>query len=710
MLGEIQKTLKKYFGYTSFKKGQEKIISSILQQQDTLAIMPTGGGKSICYQLPALLLPGVTLVISPLISLMKDQVDALNNLGIASTFINSALSQREFEDRMYLASKGQYKLIYIAPERLESERFLDLLRNLSVSLIAIDEAHCVSHWGHDFRPSYLSITPFIDRLSHRPIIAAFTATATTDVKQDIVSLLALRSPGVFVTGFDRENLTFTVRKGVNKSDFITDYLSTHKNQSGIIYAATRKEVDKLHEYLNYKGFSAGKYHAGLSDLERNEMQEAFIYDNVDVIVATNAFGMGIDKSNVRYVIHFNMPKNMESYYQEAGRAGRDGEQGECILLYGAADLHIQKFLIEQTLLSPERKSNDYQKLQSMVGYCHTPQCLRKYILEYFGETDVTETCENCGNCNDETELTDITIDAQKIFSCIVRMKEQYGINLVASVLKGSNIKRIRQLRFNELSTYGIMSESSVNEITDLINLLIVEEYLYVTEGQYPVVRIHHKAVQVLKGNETVMQKLQKKKEQVKEDSGLFESLRTLRKEMAEAENLPPYIIFHDRTLREMSMHCPTDRQSMLAINGLGEAKFEKYGQTFIEHIQKYVDEHDITPAAVTSAGSTDNPNKDKAEKIPSHMITYELYQEGKTLKEMAEEREMTSITIQNHLVRCAQEGYEIDWNGFIPAEYEKTIVQTIEQIGAERLKPIKDALPDEINYFAIRAVMCKYGF
>ena len=710
MLGEIQKTLKKYFGYTSFKKGQEKIISSILQQQDTLAIMPTGGGKSICYQLPALLLPGVTLVISPLISLMKDQVDALNNLGIASTFINSALSQREFEDRMYLASKGQYKLIYIAPERLESERFLDLLRNLSVSLIAIDEAHCVSHWGHDFRPSYLSITPFIDRLSHRPIIAAFTATATTDVKQDIVSLLALRNPGVFVTGFDRENLTFTVRKGVNKSDFITDYLSTHKNQSGIIYAATRKEVDKLHEYLNRQGFSAGKYHAGLSDLERNEMQEAFIYDNVDVIVATNAFGMGIDKSNVRYVIHFNMPKNMESYYQEAGRAGRDGEPGECILLYGAADLHIQKFLIEQTLLSPERKSNDYQKLQSMVGYCHTPQCLRKYILEYFGETDVTEACENCGNCNDETELTDITIDAQKIFSCIVRMKEQYGINLVASVLKGSNIKRIRQLRFNELSTYGIMSESSVNEITDLINLLIVEEYLYVTEGQYPVVRIHHKAVQVLKGNETVMQKLQKKKEPVKEDSGLFESLRTLRKEMAEAENLPPYIIFHDRTLREMSMHCPTDRQSMLAINGLGEAKFEKYGQTFIEHIQKYVDEHDITPAAVTSAGNADNPNKEKAEKIPSHMITYRLYQEGKTLKEMAEEREMTSITIQNHLVRCAQEGYEIDWNGFIPAEYEKTIVQTIEQIGAERLKPIKDALPDEIDYFAIRAVICKYGF
>ncbi|MHB1042828.1 MAG: DNA helicase RecQ [Eubacteriales bacterium] len=593
MMTRARKILKDRFGYSSFKRGQEGIISSILQGWDTLGVMPTGGGKSACFQIPALMFPGMTLVFSPLISLMKDQVDALTSLGIPGTFINSSLSAEDAADRINQARRGKFKLLYVAPERLESGRFLALVHSLPVSLLAVDEAHCVSHWGHDFRPSYLAICDLIKELPKRPVVAAFTATATEEVRFDIVKLLQLRAPKVYITGFNRENLSFSVVRGENKRDFLLNYLENKRGQSGIIYAATRKEVDNLYDYLHKTGFSAGKYHAGLSDEERTAAQEKFLYDEIRIMVATNAFGMGIDKSDVRYVIHYNMPKSMEAYYQEAGRAGRDDEPAGCVLLFGPQDIQVQKFLIEQNQLAPERKTNEYRKLQVMVDYCHTPKCLRGFILQYFGEDGIPGECGNCGNCNDDGELADITVDAQKIFSCILRMREQFGVSLVAGVLKGSDSKKVQQYGFGRLSTYGLMKERTLKKITDLINVLIAEGYINLTEGRYPVAKLQPRAISVLKGQEKVLQKVRKKEMRAAVDDSLFEQLRRLRKEISQKENIPPYIVFADSTLREMCEYFPSDKSSMLSIKGVGEAKFDRYGRPFLELIRKYANENGI---------------------------------------------------------------------------------------------------------------------
>lgn len=706
MLNAALKILKQHYGYTTFRPGQDQIITSLLNYKDTLAIMPTGAGKSLCFQIPALLLPGITLVVSPLISLMKDQVDALGGLGIPATFINSSLTLSQVNERVYKARCGHYKIIYIAPERLESEAFQFAIKDLTISLLAIDEAHCVSQWGHDFRPSYRGIGAFIRSLANRPIIGAFTATATTSVTKDIIALLSLEKPDIYMTGFDRENLLFTVVRGENKQDFTLKYIDANKDQSGIIYAATRKEVDNLYILLKKKGYSVGKYHAGLPDNERQDYQERFIYDDISIMVATNAFGMGIDKSNVRYVIHYNMPKSMEAYYQEAGRAGRDGEKSECMLLFGAQDPLLQRYLIEQTTVDIERKSHELNKLQTMVDYCHTPECLRKFILHYFGEQKTKNECGNCSNCNDDNELTDITLDAQKIFSCIIRMKERYGTTLVASVLKGSKDKKVLQLGFDSLSTYALLKTYTIQEIRDSINRLIATDYLALTDSEYPVVKLTAKAAIVLKGQAKVWQKIPRRPQKITVDNSLFETLRALRKEIADREKVPPYLIFADSTLKEMSEYCPTDRNGLLSIKGVGEVKLTKYGQEFLALLQDYANKNNLTPS---SPYLETKQFIEKTPENPSHVITLQMYHAGHSLEQISEERKLKILTIQDHLVRCNTEGHTVNWDPLIPSQYEQLILRTINELGASKLKVLKDALPAEVEYTAIKAVLCKYN-
>lgn len=587
MLNKARQVLQKFYGYEDFRPGQKKVVESLLNRNDTVAIMPTGAGKSICFQIPALLFEGVTLVISPLISLMKDQVDSLRQLGIAAVYINSSVSKAQLYKDLQNISAGFYKIIYIAPERLTSEYLPDSFKNLNISMVAVDEAHCLSQWGHDFRPSYRNILNFTNSLRIKPIISAFTATATPEVKTDIINLLGLKQPNIFVTGFDRPNLYFSVLRGEVKDKFVIDYVKKHQDEAGIIYVGTRKDVDALQVLLEIKGIKAGRYHAGMTDEERNQMQEDFLYDNLSVMVATNAFGMGIDKPNVRYVIHYNMPKNMEAYYQEAGRAGRDGLSGNCILLYSPQDTQLQKFLISKSTESEIRQQLEYKRLQSMVDYCHTPQCLRAFILHYFGEFDVEEHCDNCSNCKLEGELIDITIDAQKVLSCVYRMHERFGVKMIAEVLKGSKSAKVKQFNFERLSTYGLMKERKLKDISDLILRLSAMQYLDITESQYPVVTLNELSWQVLRGQKKVWQKMViVKKAKVKGE--LFEALRSLRKELATKEKLPPYMIFSDATLTQMATDKPTDLELMKNIRGVGEFKLQKYGEEFLTVIKSYI--------------------------------------------------------------------------------------------------------------------------
>ncbi|MDD6860695.1 MAG: DNA helicase RecQ [Megasphaera elsdenii] len=605
---ELESLLKQYFGYTSFRPGQHEVIQTLLEGRDCLAIMPTGAGKSICFQLPALMMPGVTLVISPLISLMKDQVDSLVNQEIPATYINSQCTFEEAKARFAAIRAGRVKLVYISPERLENEFFTSFMQSLPISMFIIDEAHCVSQWGHDFRPSYCAIKDWIAALPRRPVVGAFTATATEKVKEDMMTLLGLEKERIFIGGFDRPNLYFRVVRTNRKLDFALAYVQQHQEDSGIIYAATRKEVDRVYEELTRRGIRAGRYHAGLSDDVRRTMQVAFTYDRLQVIVATNAFGMGIDKSNVRYVIHYQMPKNIERYYQDAGRAGRDGAPGECILLFSRQDIMIQKFLIEQSVHDPQQQAVEFRLLNAMVRYCEGNHCLRHYILTYFGEHPSWQRCEKCGNCDQETVEEDMTEQVRSICLCVDELKGRFGMTMVCDILKGSQNAKVRRYGFANNSAFGMLGDFTLSEVRDMVRQCIDDGYLDQSDGKYPVVSLTADGRQALSGSRRIVQQKvvaadpvpELPKRQQKRRAGaidedalrpLFDTLRAVRLELAKDEHIPPFVIFSDATLWDMAALKPDSLDAMSQIKGVGSFKLHKYGRQFVGAIQSYIDNH-----------------------------------------------------------------------------------------------------------------------
>lgn len=602
---EVESLLKQYFGYSSFRPGQHEVIQTLLDGRDCLAIMPTGVGKSICFQLPALMMPGVTLVISPLISLMKDQVDSLVNQEIPATYINSQCTFEEVKARFAAIRAGRIKLVYISPERLENQFFTAFMQTLPISMFIIDEAHCVSQWGHDFRPSYCAVRDWIAALPKRPVVGAFTATATEKVKHDMMSLLGLQKERIFIGGFDRPNLYFRVVHAKGKMEFTLAYIAKHRDDSGIIYAATRKEVDRICDELNRRGIKAGRYHAGLSDEMRRSMQEAFTYDKLQVIVATNAFGMGIDKSNVRYVIHYQMPKNIESYYQEAGRAGRDGAPGDCILLFNRQDIMIQKFLIEQSTRDAKQQEVEFRLLHAMVRYCEGNHCLRHYILSYFGEHPSWEHCDKCGNCDQETVEEDMTEQVRSICLCVDELKGRFGLTMVADILKGSQNAKIRRYGFEGNAVFGMLGNFSLSEVRDMVRQCIDDGYLEQSDGKYPVVSLTAAGREAMGGHKRIVQ--QKRvveeipaaipKRRQKRSAGtfdeealrpLFDTLRAVRRDLAKDENIPPFVIFSDATLWDMAALKPSSLDAMGDIKGVGSFKLHKYGRSFVSAIQSYM--------------------------------------------------------------------------------------------------------------------------
>ncbi len=611
--------LKTYFGYDSFRKGQENVIDGLLAGKDVVAIMPTGAGKSLCYQVPALLFSGITLVISPLISLMQDQVKSLNEAGVHAAYINSSLTETQISKALALAARGTYQIIYVAPERLESAAFMHFVSQVKISMVTVDEAHCISQWGQDFRPGYLKIVEFIESLPERPVVSAFTATATEEVKEDIACILKLKNPEIIVTGFDRENLYYSVEHiaGKRKDVFVMDYLKKHPRESGIIYCATRKNVDALYEILCKQGIAAARYHAGMDNGERKKSQENFIYDRAPVIVATNAFGMGIDKSNVRFVIHYNMPQSMENYYQEAGRAGRDGENANCILLFSAQDIMIGKFLLERKEFEGIEEEDveflrkrDLHRLYIMEEYCKTTSCLRHYILKYFGER-VTGACNNCGNCHHRYEEIDMTQDARQVINALAETKGRYGLAIVAGTLSGANRARLKEIGADRYKSYGALSHRSEADIRLLIEQMIREGYVIQTQGDYSVLRIGdinglkqedaYVGIRKAEKKEAVSAPRMKKAKSTDVLTGagyrLFERMKQLRLMITREEGMPPYIVFSDKTLIDMCAKHPETEEEMLQVSGVGENKLRKYGKRFLDEIAVFVKEN---PGAVVS--------------------------------------------------------------------------------------------------------------
>ena len=702
---QLEASLQEHFGYSSFRPGQKEIINTILSGQDTLGILPTGGGKSVCYQLPALMLPGLTVVISPLISLMKDQVDTLTQLGVQAAYLNSTISSEEFQDIIQQLRQRTLKMLYVAPERLENPSFQAFLSKQNISLFAVDEAHCVSQWGFDFRPSYRNITQFINQLPQRPRMAAFTATATKRVQDDIVAQLELEDPGVFINSFDRPNIKFSVIEPNNR--LVTLHSLINHDEAIIIYANTRKQVDKLHLELKQQGYAVNKYHAGMEHDQRQQSQSEFINDECNIIVATNAFGMGIDKTDVRKVIHFNLPKDLESYYQEAGRAGRDSLDAEAILLYHSQDIMTNKFLIAQ--------SNDelaHRRLEMMIQYASFTGCLRNFILRYFGEFP-NEACGNCSNCMGEMRQIDVTKEAQMILSCMLRMKHQFGMTMIIDVLRGSQNQRVLDNRFDELSTYGIMKTYSVQQIRDIISALLAYQYIGVTEhrGLYAT----EASKMLLMGKTTLTIKERKylkastsRRRTVSKDvnADLYEQLRQVRAQLAKEEGMPAYIIFSNKSLEDMASRMPNTYEEFLDVEGVGSVKAEKYAGYFLPAIQEYSSSN---PNATVEA----EPHRESVETQSSggqssYYISAQYAERGLTPLEIAIERNMTEATILSHLTQAAEQGDLEVFDADVSSYIKNQIKQAIRKVGTDSLKAIKEALPEKISYDDIKYVLIDY--
>lgn len=702
---QLEASLQEHFGYSSFRPGQKEIINTILSGQDTLGILPTGGGKSVCYQLPALMLPGLTVVISPLISLMKDQVDTLTQLGVQAAYLNSTISSEEFQDIIQQLRQRTLKMLYVAPERLENPSFQAFLSKQNISLFAVDEAHCVSQWGFDFRPSYRNITQFINQLPQRPRMAAFTATATKRVQEDIVTQLELEDPGVFINSFDRPNIKFSVIEPNNR--LVTLHSLINHDEAIIIYANTRKQVDKLHLELKQQGYAVNKYHAGMEHDQRQQSQSEFINDECNIIVATNAFGMGIDKTDVRKVIHFNLPKDLESYYQEAGRAGRDSLDAEAILLYHSQDIMTNKFLIAQ--------SNDelaHRRLEMMIQYASFTGCLRNFILRYFGEFP-NEPCGNCSNCMGEMRQIDVTKEAQMILSCMLRMKHQFGMTMIIDVLRGSQNQRVLDNRFDELSTYGIMKTYSVQQIRDIISALLAYQYIGVTEhrGLYAT----EASKMLLMGKTTLTIKERKylkastsRRRTVSKDvnADLYEQLRQVRAQLAKEEGMPAYIIFSNKSLEDMASRMPNTYEEFLDVEGVGSVKAEKYAGYFLPAIQEYSSSN---PNATVEA----EPHRESVETQSSggqssYHLSAQYAERGLTPLEIAIERNMTEATILSHLTQAAEQGDLEVFDADVSSYIKNQIKQAIRKVGTNSLKDIKEALPDKISYDDIKYVLIDY--
>lgn len=702
----LEEHLKHFFGYNEFRHNQKEIINAILKRQDVLAILPTGAGKSICYQLPALIMDGLAIVISPLISLMQDQVLSLTKNGISAALLNSSLHVQDMH--MVLNNLQDYKLLYVAPERLADKSFIEKLQQTEISFIAIDEAHCISQWGHSFRPEYRQLS-FLKTAFPKSNLIALTATATKEVQEDIISQLLLKAPHIEKASFDRPNLTVLIDFKENEADQLNEFLEKHPDEPGIIYAATRKKVDEAHEMLSRIGFKVEKYHAGMTDSERANAQNDFVYGRVNLMVATLAFGMGIHKPDIRFIVHLDMPRSIEQYYQEIGRAGRDGLPAECLMLYSPKDMQIYEYFLKDI---PEQKVRDSMKVKTDTMYklCRTWYCRRKGLLEYFGENYPTETCSNCDNCIHHMEEMDATIDSQKILSCVYRVQQRFGAKYVIEVLRGSKSKNILERGHETLSTYGLMKDQSEGDLLFLINALLDQGYLKRSEGDYPVLQWTEHTRNVTSGGQKVILRKYKSlsermitREALKSshewdyDRELFKELVLLRRKWAADTNVPAFVVFGDRVLIEMAVHYPTSQEAMLALNGIGPAKWEKYGESFLNTIQAYCLKHPNLPKKKVSYRTAPVKNASSEESA-------KLFQAGNSIEEIASKRNLSPRTILDHLAEQITFGKDLNIGTLVSIEKQEHIRKAIAAVGVEKLTPIKQALPEEYTYDEIKLV------